>query len=49
MVKYKVTNKLEMAIRGDDKVMFKPKESKILAKKPYSDFFTVEEIEEKTK
>jgi hypothetical protein len=41
---YKVTNRTEMSIKGEGKVLFKPNETKILAKKPYSDFFIVEEI-----
>jgi len=49
MTSYKVTNKTEMSIKGNDKVMFKPKETKILTKKPYSDLFIVEEINETPK
>lgn len=42
-MKYKVTNKLEQAVWLDD-ILFNPKETKIIGKRPYSDSFDVEEI-----
>lgn len=43
---YKVTNKLEQAVRYKD-ILFKPKETKELEEKPNSDKFHIEEMEAK--
>ena len=45
MKKYKVTNKLEMPLKFG-KILFGPKETKILEVRPESDRFHIEEIKE---